>query len=114
MAQLTLEFEIDKLVAKSRGRLRRASQLRKPEAYPPTDPHVGQIEDVVRLTGQNGAILKRLRQGPATNSELAELSLKYTSRVSDLRHHGFQIKAERQAGGVVRYSLVTISESVKA
>jgi len=117
MAQLTMEFEIDRLVAKGRGRLRRGSQIESPqarrvrEALPPTDPHVKQIDDVVRLSGQNGAILERLRRGPATNAELAAFSLKYTSRISDLRQYGFQISAARDAGGVVRYTLKISGES---
>jgi hypothetical protein len=109
MPQLEINFEIDRLVTNSRGRMTRASELRPAnritEALPPTDPHVGQVEDVVRLTGQNRAILDRLRQGPAFNSDLAKLSLKYTSRISDLRRHGFEIRATRQPGGLVRYDL---------
>ena len=57
---------------------------------PPTDPNV-RPADVKRLTGQNAAVLSRLRAGPATNAELAAIALKYTSRVSDLRKAGFTV-----------------------
>jgi len=38
-----------------------------------------------RFKGQAAKILARLEQGPATNRELAAISLKYTSRISQLR-----------------------------
>ena len=41
--------------------------------------------DVGRLAGQNKEIFDLLREGPRTNRELAEVSLKYTSRISDIR-----------------------------
>jgi len=72
----------------------------------PRDPNV-EPEDKPRLTGQNAKILERLRQGPATNVELAQLALKYSSRVSDLRKAGFSVSCERVGrNGLTRYSLV--------
>ena len=69
------------------------------------DPNV--IEsDIPRLRGQNARVLKRLRLGPATNAELSTISLKYTSRVSDLRAMGFEIVCERGRGGLNSYSLI--------
>lgn len=51
-------------------------------------------------------ILARLREGPATNVELAEICLRYTGRMSDLRlHHGFSIEKTHVGGGVWRYRL---------
>ena len=50
-----------------------------PPPPPPSDPHVAEDERP-RLTGQNAAVLERLRRGPATNRELAGISLKYTSK----------------------------------
>ena len=44
-----------------------------------------------RLSAQCQRILERLRQGPATNRELARIALKYTSRISDLRAAGHRI-----------------------
>lgn len=62
-------------------------------------------QDRKRLSGQNAAVLARLRQGPATNAELAGISLKYTSRISDLRDAGFVIRSVRVGGGTWRYSI---------
>jgi hypothetical protein len=70
----------------------------------PRDPNADP-RDVPRLTGQNAAILARLRRGPATSGELAALSLKYTGRISDLRAAGYTIDAKRLAGGGSRYTL---------
>lgn|GEM_PF-2515258 len=61
---------------------------------PATDPNV-RPADAKRLSGQNAAVLARLRAGPATNAELAGIALKYTSRVSDLRQHGYRIVEDR-------------------
>ena len=58
-----------------------------------------------RLRGQCLAIYDRLRRGPATNVELAAISLKYTSRVSDLRDNGFVITCVRGEGGLTTYTL---------
>ena len=65
---------------------------------PPTDPNV-HAGDIDRLTGQNAAILSRLRQGPATNVELAAISLKYTSRISDARAKGVNVVCVRRKDG---------------
>jgi hypothetical protein len=62
--------------------------------------------DRQRLRGQNAAILDRLRRGPATNAELASISLKYTSRLSDLRSAGFDVRSERVDGGTWIYRVV--------
>lgn len=71
---------------------------------PATDPNV-ESSDVFRLSGQNLAILRRLREGPATTDELSRISRKYTSRISDIRHHGFIIECERRHGGNNVYRL---------
>jgi hypothetical protein len=72
----------------------------------PTDRHVA-AQDVPRLSGQNKAILALLRSRAQTNVELAVVSLKYTSRVSDLRAAGYKISCERLCGvaGVWLYRL---------
>lgn len=77
----------------------------KPAPPAPIDPNV-LATDVPRLTGQCLAILDRLRKGPATNVELAALSLKYTSRISDLRAAGHTIKCKRLPEGLTTYTLV--------
>lgn len=46
-------------------------------------------EEKPRLSRQCRMILERLQLGPATNRELAELALKYTGRISDLRASGY-------------------------
>lgn len=63
--------------------------------------------DRVRLRGQNLAIYERLKRGTATNVELAAISLKYTSRVDDLRKSGIDVRATRESGGVWSYRLET-------
>lgn len=70
----------------------------------PIDPNIDE-RDVPRVTGQALAILERLREGPATNHELASMSLKYSGRVSDLRAAGYEINAKRMSGGVWVYRL---------
>ena len=45
-----------------------------------------------RLRGQSLAILERLQLGPATNRELSDIALKYTSRITDLRIAGYNVK----------------------
>lgn len=63
-------------------------------------------EDRKRLAGQNLAIYERLKLGPATNAELAAISLKYTSRVDDVRKAGIAIDAKRVGtSGTWIYSL---------
>lgn len=70
----------------------------------PCDVNV-EPEDVQRLTGQNAAILARLRRGPATNDELIQISRKYTGRISDLRKAGYTINCTRGRGGLNTYTL---------
>ncbi len=83
------------------------AELRRDLAeIPTTDPNVA-APDHKRLAGQNLAILNRLRQGPATNRELAGLALKYTSRLSDIRAAGFAITCRDDGGGLSTYRLTT-------
>lgn len=66
------------------------------------------FQDEKDLKGQSDAILKLLkarRSSGALNWELAEIALKYTSRVSNLRDAGWKINCERQEGRSFRYSL---------
>jgi len=71
---------------------------------PPCDPHIHRA-DISRVSGQTARIVDLLRRGPATNVELAAVSLKYTSRVSDARAAGYTIECERVRDGVTRYTL---------
>lgn len=56
------------------------------------DSHLTHPAEQQRVSGQSLAILRRLQQGPATNRELAGISLKYTSRISDLREAGYDVR----------------------
>lgn len=60
-----------------------------------------------RLSDQCARILYRLRQGRATNVELAAISLKYTSRISDLRKAGYDVQCVEKdtRTGVCLYEL---------
>jgi len=64
--------------------------------------------EVKRLSKQCAAILERLQAGDATNHELAQIALKYTSRISDLRAAGYQIEVASRDhdSGLVWYRLV--------
>jgi hypothetical protein len=63
-------------------------------------------EDSQRLDSQCARILARLQQGPATNAELAAISLKYTGRLHEVRLAGHRIECERRSGGVHVYTLI--------
>ncbi len=69
------------------------------------DPMNVPREDVPRLSKQCAAVLDRLRRGPATNWELAAISLKYTSRISDIRAAGYVVECDYGTGGVNTYRL---------
>lgn len=60
-----------------------------------------------RLSRQCQAILAVLQRGRVTNHELAQLSLKYTSRLSDLRAAGHDVRVVTQdrRTGVTVYEL---------
>ena len=64
--------------------------------------------EVHRLSKQCRLILERLRDGNATNRELSDIALKYTSRISDLRAAGYTIEiAERDyETGLTVYRLI--------
>ena len=67
------------------------------------------IDDQTRLTGQNEVIYRLLAEAPRTNQELAAISLKYTSRVSDIRKwlkaSGGSITCSRIGGGLTLYTM---------
>lgn len=65
------------------------------------------LQERERLSKQCSDILTRLEKGRATNKELSGLSLKYTSRISDLRAAGYRIEVvERNHDtGLVWYEL---------
>jgi hypothetical protein len=63
--------------------------------------------DVSRLENQHGKIIRRLREGRATNGELCALALKYNARISELRQAGYIIECVEQdhETGVAWYEL---------
>ena len=61
--------------------------------------------DAKRFSRQCAAILARLEHGPASNVELAAISIKYTGRISDLRKRGVRILCDRGEGGVNWYRI---------
>lgn len=80
---------------------------------PVQDQRVPKLE-VKRLGRMSQAILDRLRQGPATNAELAQLfpaGAAWRSRLSDcrlwLQKHGETIQTENLGGGLYRYWLAS-------
>lgn len=75
------------------------------DAPPVRDSHVSEPGEQQRLRGQNQRILALLQCGPQSNRRLAEVSLKYTSRISDLRKAGYVIRCERYPDGVAFYLL---------
>jgi hypothetical protein len=66
----------------------------------------GSVEEP-RLSAQCRAILAKLKEGPATNKELAAISLKYTGRISDLRQSGIEVDvaSRDRKTGVTVYKL---------
>lgn len=66
-------------------------------------------EERARWASQTERVLARLAQGPASNAELAAISLKYTSRISDARALGYVIEAyhHNRETGQCWYRLVT-------
>lgn len=81
-----------------------AADLAAKSGAAPCDPNID-VRDVARVTGQNAAILERLRLGPALTDQLAKISRKYTSRISDLRAVGHVIECQRGQGGNNLYVL---------
>jgi hypothetical protein len=64
-------------------------------------------EEMPRLSRQSQLILNRLRCGPARNTELVEIAVRYGARLLDLRRSGFRITTELdRASGVAVYRLV--------
>lgn len=74
---------------------------------PPVAPACIPEPERKRLSAQSQAILDRLRRGPATNYELAQIALKYTSRLSDCRKAGYDVRmvSRNYETGVTLYRL---------
>lgn len=74
--------------------------------FEPCDPTVP-AEARPRLSRQCRLILDRLARGPALNTELVGIAMKYTSRISDIRKAGFGIRCTviDSLAGLYRYEL---------
>lgn len=85
-----------------------------PEIHIPVNNSVDP-QDKPRLSRQAQAIHKRLKQGPATTSELAGFGLQYNARISEIRHvivkDELMIDESPGAGGENEYSIVPLSKS---
>ena len=64
-----------------------------------------QEQDAPRINRQCQAVLDRLMEGPATSYDLAQIALKYTSRISDLRKSGHVVTSKRNGSGFL-YTLL--------
>jgi hypothetical protein len=75
----------------------------------PIEPRDPSVEPVARprLGRQSLAVLERLREGPASNVELASISHRFGGRLYDLRRAGCTvvIDSNDHASGVVVYRL---------
>jgi hypothetical protein len=73
----------------------------------PQDPRVRGTVEEPRLSKQSQAILDRLRQRPASNSELMLIAQRFGARVHDLRAAGFniQITERDRETGMTWYAL---------
>lgn len=61
-----------------------------------------------RLGRQQLAILTRLMQGPVLNSELAQIGIRYSARIEELRKAGYDIRKHMLSDerGIYEYWLV--------
>lgn len=77
-----------------------------PEGDPDT-PAIVQRPAHQRVNPQCQAILDLLRKGRASNYDLARVALKYSSRITDLRHAGYDVRCVEHdhATGVAWYEL---------
>jgi hypothetical protein len=50
-------------------------------------------------------ILDRLTKGPATNTQLSKIALRFGARIFELRKAGHNITSSPREGGVVIYTL---------
>lgn len=64
-------------------------------------------ENPRRLSAQCEQILARLKRGPASNTELSAIAMRYSARIFDLRRRGYKIEitARDTDTGAVTYEL---------
>ena len=87
--------------------------LHAPAPVTPYAVHQAEVaQEQARLAGSKARILARLREGPATNVELAGICLRYTGRMSELRSiDKYDIGKEDLGRGVWRYTLRTVDNA---
>lgn len=81
---------------------------------PAADPHVREA-DKPRLSGNNAAVLARLKEGPATTLELMGPNLggiRPAARVWDLGKRGCIIKSDTVENGMALYTLLKCPEEL--
>ena len=71
-------------------------------------------KDRARLSPQCRRILERLKAGPATNAQLAEIARKYTGRISEIRGAGYSVQCVNRdnATGLCWYRLQAGGQAV--
>jgi hypothetical protein len=88
--------------------------MTQPSLITVIDSHCTDPTEQSRLSGQSARILARLEQGPASNRQLAEIALKYTSRLSDVRRYlkargrSVEVLSRDHASGLTTYGLVDL------
>lgn len=60
-------------------------------------------DELARRKSQSQRILERIKQGGATNVDLARIGTRYTERVRELRKEGHRILAVYEKPGLFRY-----------
>jgi hypothetical protein len=66
-----------------------------PTPIVPIDPNIDP-KDIPRVSAQCQVILQMLQHGPQTSADLAKVALKYTSRISDLRKAGYNVRVSEK------------------
>ncbi len=94
--------------------IRQMSLFDAPRPIPTTDPSV-KPESKPRLSRQCRLILSRLREGPATNGDLAGIALRFPNRIHELRRAGCVISLFEQnhKTGLTRYRLDFVAEGIQ-
>jgi hypothetical protein len=71
------------------------------------DPKVRGTEEEPRLSRQCQAILARLKEGPASNSDLMRIAQRFGARIHDLRGAGYaiEIQSRDRVTGVTIYAM---------
>lgn len=62
-------------------------------------------DDLPRIVRQREQILRRLKEGPATNQELSAIALRFGARLKELRDEGWPIATRYKRPGVYVYDL---------